>query len=256
MDPNNYSAIDPSMALREIRRPYNAQEEQNAIAPLYYDAPWPAELEMETIRYRRPGQRENVPLNPGYYSRTLAHVRERYRTATIVHGQTENQIYMFNVREGTYQVIEFSAHNDRVARRALARQARITAERYRTHQIGQIYPREEFMGLIQRYEYRTEENGEIQHHMRPQVLRGRVRMPEPGRVMRYENGARIRDHNVYRQMDWSHARDWDGYVGNEMPALDQDEDEPQGDWQFEDGDGGDENARVEDMSLFRLAYHV
>jgi hypothetical protein len=125
--------MDPSMALRQIRRAYNAQEEQNAITPLFHDAPWPAELEMETIHYRRPGQPENVPLNPGYYSRTLANVRERYRTATIVRGQTENQIYQFNVGEGTYQIIEFGAHNDRTVRRALARQARITAERYRTH---------------------------------------------------------------------------------------------------------------------------
>jgi hypothetical protein len=254
MEPNNQQTIDPSMALREIRRPYNAQEEQNAITPLFHDVPWPAELEMKTIHYRRPGQPENVPLNPGYYSRTLAHVRERYRTVTIVRGQTENQIYQFNVGDGTYQVIELSAHNDRVVRRALARQARITAERYRTHQIGQIYPREEFMGLITRSEERVGENGEVERRMPPQVIRGRMRMPEPGRVMRYENGARIRDHNVYRQMDWSHARDWDGYVGNERPVLGRDE--PQGDWQYEDGDGGDENARVEDISMFRLAYHV
>jgi hypothetical protein len=65
----------------------------------------------------------------------------------------------------------------------------------------------------------------------------------------------FRDHNVYRQMDYS-SRNSDGYVGNERPVLDRDDPEPQGDWQFEDGDGGDENARVEDMSMFRLAYHV
>jgi hypothetical protein len=45
-------------------------------------------------------------------------------------------------------------------------------------------------------------------------------------------------------------------VGNERPVLDRDESEPLGDWQFEDGDRGDENARAEDMSMFRLAYHV
>jgi hypothetical protein len=63
------------------------------------------------------------------------------------------------------------------------------------------------MGLITRSEERVGENGEVERRMRPQVIRGRMRTPEPGRVMRHENGARIRDHNnAYRQMDWSYVR--------------------------------------------------
>jgi hypothetical protein len=127
----------------------------------------------------------------------------------IIPGQTENQVYQFNVEEGTVQMMEFGErpNSDRDVRRAAAlnRQARINEERYRNHRPGQIYPREEVMGTIQRVEYKRVglENGEMQeqHRVRPQVLRGRVRMPETGRVMRYENGARIRDPHLYRQAD-------------------------------------------------------
>jgi hypothetical protein len=228
------------MALRELRRPYNAQDEINATTPLYHDAPWPAELEMETITYCRPCQLENIPLSRRYHSRTITGVLEPYLNITLIHGQTENQIYQLNVGEGTVQRIESSERNNMAVRRALDRQARINEERY-MNQLGQIYPMEEVIGLVQRFEYRRIglENGEMetQHRVRLQALIWRIRMPESGRVMRYENGARIRDPNVYRQADWSHAEDWDGYVGNERPVLERDEPEPQEDWEFEDGDG-------------------
>jgi hypothetical protein len=142
-------------------------------------------------------------------------------------------MYIFNMWDRTYQIVEFSARNERLADRQIARRARIDAERYRTHQIGQIYPDGEWQGLITRVDPRD-------GVMRPQVLRGRTRIAERiGRVVRYENGARIRDHGVYREPNWAEEwRDWDGHVRNHRPEVPIGIDQSEGNWGLEDGDGG------------------